>query len=117
MDILETYVAVHLEKLKLVRGHDTIKEEFTSFIEQLKRATNNLLQTQTVDLEVLRLLKAVEKFRAFDELSWRDKAWQKLALFKFQPNYFNEWKQKGKYLSDLDKIEIKLRAIRFKLDG
>lgn len=98
-----------------IKSSKVPEESLNSFISKLRRAIKDIRSTEA-DQAIHDKLIALEEFKTFDKLPWITKLFHHMIIFKARPDYYDDWKGKGKHLYDLDTIITKLDALLFRLD-
>jgi hypothetical protein len=95
-----------------LRNNSPTRESLTSFILRLKNSIKELKKKE-INKDILDQLNWIESFRPFDELTWIERLFQHLIIFRYRTDYYEDWKGKGKYQYDLI---IKLDALLYRLE-
>ena len=91
------------------------EESFRKIIGELK-ATMFKIRDRITDENLLFQLDEIIDFQIVSQKTSFDQKWDKLFSRHKYKRPFNSWDKKGKYLYDLDQIELKLGGLIYKIE-
>lgn len=104
-----------LDELRTFSNKEISATEFNNFVQQVKKTTSNL-RTELNDQDQVNQLDSIIHFRTLDQLT----SIERTVIRFLAPDKYRwaelGWNKKGKYIYDLDQLELKLGGLIYKLE-